>query len=98
MSKRRLFIDKCGDVLNSNGYLFITVFSDQDKYYGQGKEIEKNILETKPGKIIHFFSQSDLIESFKSYQIIETGQIVDEVFHTEHGVGEYQLRYIFGRK
>ncbi len=97
-SNRNNFLAKCNDALLPDGYLFFTVLSDQDDYFGQGKEIEKNTFETKPGKIVHFFSQSDLEKSFKSHRIIEIGQLEDRVFHNEHGEKKYKIRYIFAMK
>jgi len=89
------FINKCSQLLISNGYMFFTAISEQDEYYGQGKEIEENTFAVKPDKILHFFTVEDLREHFAGYSIIEIGSVEDQVTHTLYGVKTYQIRYIF---
>jgi 2-polyprenyl-3-methyl-5-hydroxy-6-metoxy-1,4-benzoquinol methylase len=89
------FIDKCAQVLTPNGFMFFTAISEQDEYYGQGKEIEENTFAVKPDKILHFFTVDDLREHFAEYSILKEGNLQDQVIHDLYGLKTYQIRYIF---
>ena len=91
--ERQRFISKCAQVL-SNGFMFFSVVSDQDAYYGQGKEIEHNTFAVKPDKILHFFTQDDLEQHFEGYRVLKVGSLEDQVTHTVYGSKSYQIRYI----
>ena len=89
------FIDKCTQVLIPNGFMFFTAISEQDEYYGQGKEIEENTFAVKPDKTLHFFTADDLREHFAGFSILEMGGLDDQVIHNLYGLKTYQIRYIF---
>ncbi len=90
---RYKFIKECRARLKQNGLMFFTVFSDQEESYGKGAEVEKNTFESKPGRPVHYFSESDLREHFGGMEIIETGLAEDK---ENHGAGPHThvLRYI----
>ena len=91
-------LEKCFKQLRTNGFIFFTVFSDKEKSFGKGKEIEKNTFESKPGRPTHYFSEQDLIKHFKAYSIVETGILEDRENHGEIGLHTHILRYIFAQK
>ena len=71
--ERKLFIQQCVDRVKNNGLMFFTVFSEKEESYGKGREVEKNTFESKPGRPVHYFTDEDLREHFKSMEILETG-------------------------
>jgi len=91
--ERKLFIRQCIARVKNNGLMFFTVFSEKEESYGQGKEVEKNTFESKPGRPTHYFTEEDLRAHFKSMEILETGLAEDP---EDHGAGPHThiLRYI----
>lgn len=96
--EREKFITKCGSIVKPDGFLFFTVLSDNDDYFGNGIEVEAATFEVKPEKLIHFFSKSDLEDSFDQFNKIQEGEILDSVSHAQHGQKEYRIRYICVQK
>jgi SAM-dependent methyltransferase len=96
--ERRLFLEKCAQVLGPQGLLFFTVVSEHDRYFGQGRRLEDNTFEIKPGKILHFFTEPDLRQHFAAFEILEMSRVEEQVMHAEHGCKSCQLRTIFARK
>lgn len=97
-NERVLFLKKCYNQLKIGGLVFFVVFSDKEKSYGEGKQVEKNTFESKPGRPVHYFSEDDLTNHFKDFLMIETGLVNDEENHGEEGRHIHILRYIFGLK
>lgn len=95
---RALFLQKCMDQLNNEGYVFFVVFSDKEKSFGKGKMIEPNTFESKLGRPVHYFTKEDLIDQFKDFHLIQTGIIEDEEDHGEIGKHVHVLRYISAKK
>ncbi len=95
--ERFLFLNKCQAQLKDNGIVFFVVFSEGEKSFGKGRELEKNTFESKKGRPTHYFSKDDLIEHFRDYLVIKTG-ITKEP--ENHGTGPHIhiLRYIFAQK
>ena len=93
--ERQRFVAKCGQVLESQGAMYFTVISERDDYYGQGLEIEDRTFERSPGKRLHFFTEEDLRRQFEGFRILQIGEIVDEVEHTQYGRKGYQFRSIY---
>ncbi|WP_105616164.1 class I SAM-dependent methyltransferase [Vallitalea okinawensis] len=95
--QRRLFIEKCESMLNDNGVVFFTGFSDQEESYGKGQEFEKNTFEHKKGKPIHYYTEDDMRKEFKRFDIRDTGLLHEP---ENHGEGEHVhiLRYIYAAK
>ena len=77
--------------------MFFTVFSDEEPSFGQGKEVERNTYESRPGRPTHYFSEDDLREHFRDFKIIEMGTIQDP---EDHGGQPHThiLRYVLARK
>lgn len=92
---RNLFIRQCISKVKKNGLMFFTVFSEKESSYGQGKEVEKNTFESKPGRPAHYFSDSDLKTHFKEMEILETGIMEDPENHGTEGPHTHRLRYIY---
>ena len=95
---RLLFLRKCFNQLNSNGVVFFTVFSDKESSFGNGKELETNTFESKPGRPTHYFTEDDIVDHFKVFRIIETGLIEEPENHGTGGPHTHSLRYILGQK
>ncbi|MDP5274265.1 class I SAM-dependent methyltransferase [Chengkuizengella axinellae] len=96
--ERKLLIDKCFNQLKENGYLFFTCFSELEDDFGKGNQVEENTFESKPGKIVHYFTEEDLKHHFKEGHIIETGIVEDTLYYSSGDIRKYYLRYIFVKK
>ncbi|KNF09403.1 methyltransferase, type 11 [Gottschalkia purinilytica] len=94
---REIFLENCSNKLKDRGYIFLTAFSEKEKSFGKGKEVEKNTVESKPGRPVHYYEEDDLVNQFKTFNIIETGIIEDPEDHGE-GPHTHILRYIFAQK
>jgi len=97
-NERNLFLKNCYSKLNADGLVYFVVFSEKEKSYGKGKEIEINTYESKPGRPIHYFSEEDLINHFKDFSVIQTGLMEDKENHGDMGEHIHILRYIFAQK
>ena len=92
------FLKKCYKQLKTKGFVFFVVFSDKERSFGKGKQIEQNTYESKPWRPVHYFTEFDLKEHFKDYSVIETGLMEDTENHGELGPHSHILRYIFAQK
>jgi SAM-dependent methyltransferase len=92
--ERKLFLQQCAERVKANGLMFFTVFSEKEASYGKGQEVEKNTFESKPGRPVHYFTDSDLKAHFKKMEILETRIIEDPENHGAEGPHTHQLRYI----
>ncbi|WP_051003991.1 class I SAM-dependent methyltransferase [Gottschalkia acidurici] len=92
--ERKEFISKCIENIKINGLMFFTVFSDQEKSYVKGKEIEKDTFESKPGRPVHYFTEEDLLNHFEQMNTIETSLIEETENHGNEGLHIHRLRYI----
>jgi SAM-dependent methyltransferase len=90
---RRRFIRQCDIRVKKQHPLFFTVFSEKEESFGKGAEVEENTYESKPGRPVHYFSERDLREHFKDFEISETGLKEDAENHGE-GPHTHILRYI----
>jgi SAM-dependent methyltransferase len=90
---RGRLIRECAARLETGGLMFFTVFSEKEPEYGQGREVEKNTFETRPGRPAHYFTEEDLGAHFTGYNMVETGLIEDP---EDHGGQPHThiLRYI----
>lgn len=95
---RRKFLTQCYNQLSKNSFIFFTVFSEKEPSFGKGKELEKNTYESKPGRPTHYFTEEDLNEHFKDYNILETGIIDEQENHGEKGPHTHIIRYIVAQK
>lgn len=85
--------------LADGGLLYVTCFSDEDSHCGAGRAVEPGTYEYMPGKCAHFFSEADLLEHFRSFEMLSHGS-VDETLHYDGSGGEkhYRLRVLAARK
>ncbi len=90
---RRRFIRQCDIRVKKEHPMFFTVFSEKEESFGKGAEVEKNTYESKPGRPVHYFTESGLREHFKDHDIIDTGLMEDAENHGE-GPHTHILRYI----
>ena len=97
-SNRRIFVEKCLNQIKENGFVFFTVFSEQESSFGKGTSVEINTYESKPGRPIHYFTESDLKEHFKGFEVIEHGLMEDPENHGSEGPHTHLVRYIFAQK
>lgn len=95
---RLKFLKKCFNLLNYGGYVYFTVFSEKEKSFGSGKEIENNTFESKPGRPVHYFTRNDLKNLFSDYFIIKEGSFKEKENHGVLGEHVHNLRYIFAQK
>jgi len=94
---RKLFIKECLGKLGESGLAFFTVFSEEESSFGKGREVESNTYESRPGRPTHYFTDEDLREHFRDFEIIETG-IINEP--EDHGGQPHThiLRYVYAKK
>jgi len=93
-TEREQFIKSCARNIKDRGILYFVVFSEKEKNFGTGNEVEENTFESKPGRPVHYFSDNDLMEHFKDYNLIETGLVEDQEGHGAEGEHTHVLRYI----
>ena len=94
---RKLLLNNCAEKLKKTGLMFFTVFSDEESNFGQGKQVENNTFETRPGRPAHYYTEDDLLEQFKDFSISEKGILADP---EDHG-GKFHthfLRYVLVTK
>ncbi len=96
--ERRLFLEKCHKQLRHGGLAFFTAFSEKEPTYGKGRELEKDTFESRPGRPTHYFTDADIREHFKNFEVVETGLVEDLENHSDKGPHTHILRYILGRK
>ena len=93
---RGVLIQQCENRLNRGGLMFFTVFSEKESTFGEGREVEKNTFESKPGRPTHYFTEDDLKAHFAKYDLLDVGIIEDP---EDHGgkPHTHTLRYIYVR-
>jgi 2-polyprenyl-3-methyl-5-hydroxy-6-metoxy-1,4-benzoquinol methylase len=91
------FVQKSAQLLSPKGLMFFTGISDQDPSFGQGEEVEENTFAVQPDKTLHFFTLEDLRAHFEEFEILEVGELEDQISHTRYGSKRYQIRYILVR-
>lgn len=96
--ERKLLVSQCHDWLKLSGYVFFTVFSLEEPTFGKGSEVEENTFESKPGRPVHYFSDSDLREHFSNFEILETGIMEDPENHGDEGEHIHRVAYIYAKK
>jgi SAM-dependent methyltransferase len=90
--ERKIVIDKFRTQLKENGLGFFVVMSELEESFGKGEEIEPNTYEPRKGKPVHYFTDSDLSEHFKGFQIVESGMIEEPESHGGEHI--HKCRYI----
>ncbi len=96
--KREEFLRNSYNQLHAKGYIFFTVFSEEEHTLGKGKMIEEFTFESKSGRPTHYFTKHDLINQFHEFSVIEEGIIEEPEDHGERGSHSHILRYIFAEK
>lgn len=91
-------VEKCMSLLRADGFAFFVGFSEEEKSYGKGVQVEENTFESKPGRPVHYFTREDLHFHFRKWETIEEGIVEDKEVHGEEGPHTHRLRYIFARK
>lgn len=94
---RTRFVRKSAQLLSPEGLMFFTGISDQDASFGQGEEVEPDTYAVKPDKTLHFFTPDDLKNHFEGFEILQVGELEDEVSHRLYGLKRYRIRYILVR-
>jgi SAM-dependent methyltransferase len=92
--ERKGFIRKAFDTLKPGGIAFLTVFSDEERSYGQGDEIEPATFESKPGRPVHYFSRDDLLNHFTMQTVLDDGIVEEKEVHGSEGEHIHILRYV----
>ena len=92
-NERCIFIQQCENKLNKGGLLFFTVFSEKESSFGEGREVERNTFESRPGRPAHYFTEDDLKTHFVKHNLVEMGIIE---YPEDHGgkPHTHTLRYI----
>ena len=95
--ERIRFIEETYRILKRCGLAVFTVFSEKEHSFGKGREIESNTFESKKGRPAHYFSEKDLNEHFKNYEIL-VNTIIEEPENHGSGPHIHILRLIVARK
>jgi SAM-dependent methyltransferase len=92
-TNRYVFIQQCDNKLNKGGLMFFTVFSEKESSFGEGREVERNTFESRPGRPAHYFTEADLKAHFVKYDLVDMGIVEDP---EDHGgkPHTHTLRYI----
>jgi SAM-dependent methyltransferase len=92
-NNRYVFIQQCDNKLNKGGLMFFTVFSEKESSFGEGREVERNTFESRPGRPAHYFTEADLKAHFIKYDLVDMGIVGDP---EDHGgkPHTHTLRYI----
>ncbi|MCP4257557.1 MAG: methyltransferase domain-containing protein [Planctomycetes bacterium] len=91
---RQTIMDKCKNQLKPNGLIFFTVMSELESGYSEGIKIEENTF-VKKGKPVHFFTEEDMKQHFRKFEIIESDLIDEPEQHSKEGKHTHKCRYIF---
>ncbi len=96
--ERALFLERCHSTLRQGGLAYFAVFSDREKSFGQGRQVEENTFESKPGRPVHYFTDQDLRDHFALFAVRETGLAEDREDHGAEGPHIHIVRYIVAEK
>ena len=91
---RRSFIKQYFAYLRPGGIAYVTVFSDEERGFGVGSEVEPGTFEVKLGRPAHFFTREDLMNHFSMYTVLEEGLVEEIENHPPDGRHIHYLRYI----
>ncbi|MBI5746857.1 MAG: methyltransferase domain-containing protein [Nitrospirae bacterium] len=69
--ERQYILESFRQHLKGPSILAFTTFSTRDIDFGKGTKIEYNIFETKPGRPVHFYNESELRAVLRDWEIIE---------------------------
>jgi SAM-dependent methyltransferase len=95
-NERELFLQQCKGKLKNGGLAYFVVFSDTEASFGQGQKTEPNTFESKPGRPVHYFTEQDLRQHFRDFEVLDTGIIEEPEDHGGYA-HIHILRYIFAR-
>ena len=62
----------------------------QGAKFSDGRVVEENTFESKPGREVHYYSEDDLVSEFQGMEILATGMIEDPEEHGEEGRHTHQ--------
>ncbi len=96
--ERRSLVRRCSEWLVPGGVVFFVVFSDTDLGYGRGTEVEPNTFESLQGRPAHYFTDRDLRDHFRNFEILDIGVVREKEDHPPHGPHDHALRYVYGQK
>jgi SAM-dependent methyltransferase len=96
--ERALFVERCHRALRRGGLAYFAVFADTEKSFGQGRQVEENTFESKPGRPVHYFTDRDLRDHFALFAVRETGLAEDREDHGAEGPHTHVVRYIVAEK
>jgi 2-polyprenyl-3-methyl-5-hydroxy-6-metoxy-1,4-benzoquinol methylase len=89
---RKILIENCIRHCNENGIIIISCCSTKDKAFGIGKKIEENTYEIKPGKIMHFFTEDEIINMSYNLKNIKFDYSYERIKSDERNE-EYNMIY-----
>lgn len=95
---REKFRDRCWTLLRPEGLLFLTVFSVEESSYHQGKEIEPDTFESKPGRPVHYFTKNSFLKEIHPFLSLESGLIEEPENHGKIGSHIHRLYYTLAKK
>jgi hypothetical protein len=94
--ERQQLVNKCFNAIKNNGLLYFVVFSDKERSFGRGTQIEYNTFECKPDRPVHYFTEDDLKNHFIQADIIASG-LIEDIENHKLSIHTRQLRYICTR-
>jgi len=93
-NERELFVRKSFRALREGGITFFVVFSEKEKSFGKGRQVEENSFESKPGRPVHYFTEQDLRRHFCMFDPLAAGIVEDPENHGDEGPHVHLVRYI----
>jgi SAM-dependent methyltransferase len=92
--ERKNFLRQYLGYVRPTGVAFFTVFSEEEKGFGAGTEVEPHTFESKLGRPAHYFTREDLLNHFSLYSILDEGLIEEPELHGKDGHHVHYLRYV----
>jgi ubiquinone/menaquinone biosynthesis C-methylase UbiE len=72
---RQMAVEEVKRVIRIGGTVMVRVFSMDDMRYGMGSEIEPNTFVRGTGISCHFFTRSELLDLFSSFQMLSFEEV-----------------------
>jgi 2-polyprenyl-3-methyl-5-hydroxy-6-metoxy-1,4-benzoquinol methylase len=92
MNDRKILLKNCIRHCRENGIIIISCCSIRDKTFGVGNKIEENTYEIKQGKILHFFTEEEIMNISSELENIKFDYSLERI-ETDERSEEYNMIY-----
>lgn len=74
-------------ILKNGGVVVQAIFSTGERGFGQGIEVERNTFAFKPGRPVHFFSESEIRNAFSQFTLVRLDEV--DIHEVHQGGNEH---------